>query len=189
MRKLLALVLVGLAVLTGCGQDESVPQTPTTVPAGSTVELGTSSAFLTLVQACGASAVVWTYSGTSVIGYAPAIDGQVTQTGVFTSPVCGSNLLGTTVTITAVCDGKTPVSANIAVGQELVNSISIIAADVRVCGGTVCRALNPQAITIPACPVTSPTTIQFYSRIDTSCGTGAAYSPSEPPTGIPACTF
>ena len=190
MKKLLALALVGLAFLTGCPSGTDPTETPTHMAAGTSLDLSNSTAFLTITQACG-SAIAWTYSGTSVVGYVAAIDGQVLQTGVFTAPVCGSNLLGTTVVITATCTDGTPkiATASIIVGQELVTALSIVAADVKVCGGAVCRALNPVAITIPACPAATPTTIQFYSRIDTTCGTGAAYSPSAPPTGIPACTF
>lgn len=193
MKNLTALALVGLLALAGCGQDTPVPETPNHMAAGSSLDLSSTSAFLTVTEACGTNAVVWTYSGASIVGYAPTIDGRVDQTGFFNAPVCGSTLLGTTVTITARCSTvpTAVATASITVGQELVTAVTLVAADVKVCGGAVCRASNPSAIVIPVCapPPAPQTTIQWYARIDTTCGTAAAFSPSAPPTGIPACTF
>jgi hypothetical protein len=192
MKKLLLFALVGLFTLAGCGQDNPAPaETPTHIPAGTSVDLSTTTAFLSVTQACGTN-VVWTYSGISTPGYVAVVDGQVTSAGVFSAPVCGSNLLGTTVTVTATCDGKPPATANIIVGQELVTLVTIVAADVKLCGGAVCRSSTPTNVTIPACPAATPTTIQYYARIDTSCGTGAVFVPSNPAAVSPlppACTF
>jgi len=189
MKKLLLLALVGLTVLTGCPSGTEPAQTPTKVEAGTTIDLAQTSAFLTVADACGVNAVAWTYSGTSTN---PA-DGSITQAGVFTAPVCGSTLIGTTVTITARCSTVPTAfaTANIVVGSELVTAITFVAADVKLCGATACRAPNPVAIVLPVCaPSPAPqTTIQFYAQISTTCGPAVAFSPSAPPTGVPACTF
>ena len=183
MKKLLLLALVGLTVLTGCpGPAPTENETPTTAKAGEVIMLGQTTSFLALATACSGAPISYTYSGTSAPEYLPSKDGSITSAGVFVAPVCGSSLLGSTVTITGACiSGTIPHTAvaSITVGSELVTAVTFVAADVNLCGAAVCRAAVPTSIKTPVCAAGSPTTIQYYVRIDATCGI-PAYNPSDP---------
>jgi hypothetical protein len=174
-------VLVGILLLTGCpGPTPTSTETPTSAKAGESFALDKTTSFLALANACSGAPVNYSYSGTTTLNYLASRDGQVTSLGYFTAPICGSALLGSTVTVTGSCiSGGIPYAAvaSIVVGQEIVTAMIIVAADVSICGAAVCRANSPRNITTPPCP-TTPTTIQFYARIDASCG--SAFNPSDP---------
>ena len=181
MKRFLLLALVGLTLLTGCPGPAPTPnETPTSAKAGETISLGQTTSFLALASACSGAPIGYTYSGTTTPGYLASRDGQITAAGAFTAPICGSALLGSTVTVTGSCiSGGIPHTAvaSIIVGAELVTSVTIVAADVRICGAAVCRANTPTNVTTPPC-LTTPTTIQYYARIDASCG--SVFAPSDP---------
>jgi len=183
--------LAGILLLTGCPGPTPPTGTPTSAMAGETVALGQTTSFLALASACTGAPVSYSYSGITTLNYLAARDGQVTSLGYFTAPICGSALLGSTVTVTGSCiSGDIPHTAvaSITVGQELVTTVAIVVADVSICGAAVCRAHSPLSITTPPC-LTTPTTIQYYARIDASCG--SVFNPSDPalvnPTP-PACS-
>jgi hypothetical protein len=186
---LLTLVL-GLGIIS-CGQDTSEGQQTlpdvTNLGAGKTTDLGKTVSFLTLATACNGNPITYIYSGVATVGagYLASRDGQVTSAGVFTAPICGSSLLGSIVTVTGSCNtngGPRTAVANIAVGTELVTAITIVAADVSVCGAAACRAANPLNVNLPLCS-SGNNTIQYYARIDASCG--PAYAPRDPATVTP----
>ena len=181
-------VLAGILLLTGCpGPAPSPTETPTTAKTGESVALGQTTSFLTLASACSGAPISYTYSGTTTPNYLASRDGQVTASGVFTAPGCGSALLGSAVAVTGSClSGSIPHTAvaSIVVGAEIVTAVTIVAADVSICGAALCRANSPLTISTPACPIATPTVIGYYARIDTSCGV-SAFSPVDPATVNP----
>ncbi len=186
-----AALAAALLIFTGCPgpvqePPAKPPETPTTAKAGESVALAQTASFVALATMCNGVPIEYQYSGTTTPNYNPAIDGSIDQSGNFRAPVCGSALLGSTVTVVGSCRTSTALNwtvANITVGSELVTGVTVVAADVAICGSSVCRARTPSTIITPACPANSPTTIQFYARVDATCG--SVFAPFDPATVTP----
>lgn len=190
MKKIFAVIALAFAALTmtACDPKPNLPPVndSTTTGAGGRIDLKTQAAFLTLASACQGGNITWTYSGTSAPGYNAIVDGSVSPSGIFFAPICGSQLLNTTVTITGTCVDQSNVSRSSAlfvkIGDEIVNGVTIVAAQI-LAGSTCvssCWANTPTNITIPACPSGQQPQIQFYAAVGTTCS-NFYYSPSAPP--------
>jgi len=183
MKKFIVLLLCLLSLsLTACPgakpTTEYIDIVPANVvPPGQTRELAAS--FIDALQCSPTSPLVWSYSGTIIPSYSATLDGQVSQTGTFIAPSCGSILVGTTVTVSATCTGGDGVvrtgTASLSIPQELLNSMGIAAAVVFPGTPQACLAHTPTHIIIPI-----GAQIQFYALMTFTCTN--IWSPSTPPT-------
>ena len=147
-------------------------------------------AAMTAALGCGAPDLAWSIQESTTPGWNSSLDGSVTQQGMFTAPKCGSTWVGGYVLhINAYCatTGLTGVAA-MTTAQEVLSSLAIAEAAVSVCGATICRSLTPTAISLPLCTAGQPaSTVQFYSRLNFTCG--PIYVPALPANyaSVPAC--
>lgn len=95
-----------------------------------------------------------------------AIDGSITQAGLWTSPGCGSIWLGQVLHVDAKCasTGQTA-TATIATVPEQVSGVQLAYAVVTNPGQAACLAANPLAPVIQAGGA-----VQFFARVVTTCG-------------------
>jgi hypothetical protein len=130
---------------------------------------------------CAGQPLVWSIREQSV-GWNATLDGIITQTGLWTSPACGSVWLGQILHVDAVCTatGQTA-SAAIATVAEQVSGVQIAYAVVTNPGKAACLAPNP--ITPP---IQAGGSIQFYARVLTTCG--EVITPTPPATWPAVCT-
>jgi len=133
MKRLIPAVLASLLFIVGCPQPVDNSEPPVTVKpiGGNVASPGTSYNFLsafTDALPCNGVALQWSIREQG-IGWL-AIDGNITQNGVWTSPACGSVWLGNILHIDAKCPATatTPqrtASAVIATVPEQVSGVQI----------------------------------------------------------------
>jgi len=129
---------------------------------------------------CNGVALNWSIREQS-IGWVIATDGSITQTGIWTSPGCGSVFLGQQIHIDAKCvaSGLTA-TAIVATVPEQVSGVQIAYAVVTNIGQPACLAA------FPTNPYVQPGgSIQFYARVVTSCG--EIITPPAPATWPAVC--
>jgi hypothetical protein len=107
-----------------------------------------------------------------------ALDGGITQGGVWTAPSCGSSWMGQTLHVDAKCPatGQTAFAA-IATVPEIVTGVQMAYA-VRLLPLPVCLLADPTAIT-------GVVQVQFYAKVVTSCG--EVVTPTPPASWPAAC--
>jgi len=184
MNKVLAALIVSLAFLTGCPGPVTPNDVNVTTLNGNVARPETTYSLLAAFTAalpCDGQPLVWSISEASVGVWTPAIDGSITQTGLWTSPACGSVWLGQQLHINAYCASTNQTAtAIIATVPEQVTDVAIMYAVVTNLGQASCLAPNPLAPTVQ--PGGS---IQFYARVLTTCG--EVVTPTPPATWPTTC--
>jgi len=171
MRTILMLMVVVAAACQPEGQSANhILVSKNTVAPGSETSILAS---MTAALGCGAPDLAWSIQESTTPGWDPAVDGSVTQQGVFRAPKCGSTWVGGYILhVQAYCatTALTGVAA-MTTAQEVLSSLAIAEAAVSACGAATCRSLTPTAISLPLCTAGQPaSTIQFYSRLNFTCG-------------------
>jgi len=183
LRNSLFALLAGLLLFTGCPAPQDTPDISVGILNGNIAKPDTSYSLLSAFTAalpCNGQALVWSIRE-QTIGWSISTDGSITQSGVWTSPACGSVWLGQQMHIDAVCvaSGQTA-TAIVATVPEQVSGVQIAFAVVTNIGQASCLAANP------ASPTVQPGgTIQFYARVNTTCG--SVVTPTPPATWPATC--
>jgi hypothetical protein len=161
---------------------------------------------------CDPATLVWSIPELGGAGTVNSIDGWITQAGVYHSPSCGSLYIGAFQHVSATCPATNQSgSAIVNIGQELLRTISVVAAVVRPGASDSCYDhtgfCTPNGSTIPgsvACDmftwpdicatgdfcqlsttVNANDTVNWYARLIFSCTT--AYSPPLPTVPPAVC--
>lgn len=203
LRKGLLALLVGVLIFTGCPAPETTEPPVTVKPIGGNVARPSTqynflSAFTDALP-CNGVALQWSIREQG-LGWDVNVDGSITQTGIWTSPACGSVWLGNILHVDAKCvaTGQTA-SATIATVPEQVSGVQIanavrnpgastactypstpdgknLVANGQLCpGATIACGKLANGTDDPQNPsmcycVTAGETIQWYAKVVTTCG-------------------
>jgi hypothetical protein len=176
-------VLVGMLIFTGCPGPTQEAGINVGVLNGNVANPSMTYNLLSAFAAalpCAGAPLVWSIREQNV-GWNPALDGNVTQDGAWTSPACGSAWLGQQMHIDAVCSSSNQrATAVVATVPEQVSGVQISFAVVTNVGQPACLAADP---TNPS--VKPGGTVQFYARVITTCG--EVTNPQPPATWPTTC--
>jgi hypothetical protein len=180
--------------LTGC----LATTTPSSIglDQSSTVQPGTQVEMLPAMAStlvCDPAGLTWSIQEqvSNPSAWNASVDGSVNQSGVLSAPKCGSAWVGATIHVQAVCasNGKTGVAA-VTTAQEILHTLVPGAAIVSQCGEAACRSNTPTDIQVRPCMASeAPTTVDFFARLDFTCG--PVFSPALPAnySTLPICAF
>lgn len=176
--KVSGLVLVSL--LAAC--EQSKPSAELSVVVGNVVAPATQHSLLAAFTAalpCGSTALTWRIREQS-IGWT-ALDGSITQDGLWVSPSCGSAWLGQVLHVEAACPATGQVAvATIATVPEQVAGVELAYAVIANPGAATCLAPNAASPTVQAGGA-----VQYYARVRTTCG--EIVTPTPPSAWPPVC--
>jgi hypothetical protein len=129
---------------------------------------------------CKTSTPVWSIVEATSPNFSSPRDGAISQTGVFSAPICGSLYIGTTMHVQVECSNLNA-TAPIIVQEEVISTLAMYAAIVTSPAGT---CLAPGSLTgVPAPVVPINGLVAWYAQVKLSCGD---FVTPTPPASWPA---